>query len=140
MSDTNTTVVSVVAENDDDLLNYTLARRKQIISEKMKNGVPEDKGETALVLQALDGIDRVSLTRKRLASEEKNGNLAAQSAAIIATLLNATNSNAFRKETDRAVPMINNDLPELPISDAESVIGTPAGDLASFRAKMGISE
>lgn len=91
MSDNLDPVAQRAIETDDDRMEFTQGVRKMFIRQLTDNGVklPDDKGEKALLLAALDGMDRTALANKKIGSTEKQGAADRQAALIIAQIANS---------------------------------------------------
>lgn len=82
MSSTLTT-----AGDPDDLdLDYTRAMRRKLVEHMTKGGMPTETKEMSVMLQALDGMDRASLSKKKIKSDEGISNTKALAAETIAQL------------------------------------------------------
>ena len=114
MSDENT--------SDELELEYTRGKRKQIIEKIFSTGTPTDMKEQSIVLQALDGLDRISLTRMRIKSEEGvQANSQAAAASILAVLFNSPKIKSVgRTQTPIAsIPVLDESLPEVSVIPGE---------------------
>lgn len=117
-----TQVAEVV--NDDQVLDYTQGIRRQLIGHLTKDGkMPADLKEQSMLLQTLDGMDRVALGRKRIKVEEKANNNQAAMAGLVAHMLtnvrrgrglnaDGTPIAAAGSAPARSAPVLSDSIPE----------------------------
>lgn len=116
-------------------LDYTRAMRKRIVDEMTKKGLPDDTKDKALVLAALDGIDRAALTKKRIKSDEGISNTKALAAETIAQLFMDPRLKRLGETIEvsvREVPQLAIDLPMPDIVDGELDSNAGAENYESF--------
>lgn len=56
---------------DDEILHYTLAKRRELIGVLTKGGVPTDPKDQRTLLTTLSDMDKVALGNKRIGASEK---------------------------------------------------------------------
>lgn len=99
-------------QTDDERMAYTQNIRKRLVVKMTASGIPEDKGEKAVLLTALADIDRAALGNKRIAAASKDSHEDRQAAMIIAAL------SAVRYPTPSGspfeAPIIEGQFRELP--------------------------
>ena len=84
---------SVFDPEDLRRLNFTQQKREQIIGDLMVDGkFPEDKDGRNSVIKLLDGMDRTSLTKTRLRSDDAANQNQEATLAVIAQLLTRTSA------------------------------------------------
>lgn len=76
----------VVPVDDDEVLNYTHAVRKQLVEYLIEDGPPTDQKKQTVLLAALTDMDRAALSKKKIKVEEGLGSAQAQAAEAIAML------------------------------------------------------
>ncbi len=92
----------LVQEQQD--LQFTRNKRKQIVSGLMCNGVPQDPKILALTLTVLTDMDRTSIARARIKSDEKKGDITSAAADMIAkALMQVNGSSGARTPTNATV-------------------------------------
>jgi hypothetical protein len=135
MSDINNTN----AEDSD--LEYTRMMRKKLVDDITTNGskMPADIKDRSILLQALDGMDRAALTKKKIASDEGINDKQVMAAEIIAQIFNTKNLKENRTADDfieGEIRVLDDNL-EIPvINPGELDAVTPAIDYNAFVAKM----
>lgn len=95
--------------NEDEVLAYVHQKRLAVVENITSKGIPTDVDNVKLLLTALKDMDGQAIGRKRIKSEERNSDLNAQSAALIAKLLTTANFNLPRTNTLKdlnAVPVL----------------------------------
>ena len=112
-------------ENIEDAdLAYTQGMRRQLIGKMTENGkMPEDTKDRSILLQALDGMDRQSLTKIKIKSDEGMNSTKALAAETLANLF----MNAGLKKSRQApeghvrevLPALPDDLPPVQLVDGE---------------------
>jgi hypothetical protein len=123
---------------EDKRLEYTQAKRKLLIESLTKNdSPPEERGDKMVLLAALDGMDRSTLTRLRIKTEDKAANNAAAAAAMIAELLTTVSSNRLEvPNVSRAIPVLEQTNDTFEFVDGENVSGTQYENYTDFMAKF----
>ncbi len=128
---------------EDQVLAYTQNKRKTIVDVLMENNrIPADRGEMALLVQALDGLDRAALGSKRIKADEKASEVTAGSAAAIARLLTelgSRNKHSVDDITDavpREAPVLGNHIPDPVLVPGEIDVAGPQLDYESFTASF----
>lgn len=90
MADTN-------LKKEDAVLDYTQEKREQIIAKMTQNGMPGDPKDLYVILNALDGMDRAALTKKKIQSESELGSKAALAGAAITEILTNLRGNITKE-------------------------------------------
>lgn len=123
---------------EDKRLEYTQAKRKLLIESLTKNDdLPEERGDKMVLLAALDGMDRASLTRLRIKTEDKAANNAAAAAAMIAELLTTVSSNRLEvPNVTRSTPILDQTDDKFEFVTGETVSGTQHENYNDFMAKF----
>lgn len=124
---------------EDQVLAYTLSKRKKIVDELTReNKIPEDKTEVSLLVSALDGMDRAALSQKRLKADEKASQGMAGAAAAIAKLLTQVNSRGSNQpDIDTGEPkVLGPDIPDPQLVPGETEINPGQMDFDSFTASF----
>ena len=123
---------------EDKRLEYTQSKRKLLIESLTKgDSPPEDRGDKMVLLAALDGMDRSSLTRLRIKTEDKAANNAAAAAAMIAELLTTVSSNRVEShDVNRPLPVLENVHDKFDFVDGETVSGTQSENYNDFMNKF----
>jgi len=102
-------------------IEYSKAKRRELIDVLSKGGPPRDIKEQSIMLQALDGLDRIALTKLRLKSEEGISSSQVAAAAILAQLFNNPQTKAVGRslEVVAEIPVLREGLPAVTIVDGE---------------------
>jgi hypothetical protein len=80
------------ALDDEDLdLNYTREIRKSLITDMTKSGMPTETKDRAMLLMALDGVDKAALAKKKIKSDEGISNKNLVAVETIAHIFNTKN-------------------------------------------------
>jgi hypothetical protein len=131
-----------VIENEDQVLNYTQRKRQQIVTQMMgaKGEKLKDleRGDKMVLLQALDGMDRSALGKKRLKTDEKIGASQAAAAALIAKVLTAPGINQAGMAsgiTRASVPVLPAEVPDPVLVPGEIATDAPQMDVDTFMAQ-----
>lgn len=118
MSDT------VVTDDKQDL-EYTKKLRIKIVEATMVNGaVPADFKEKTILLQTLADMDRITLGKMRIKSDEKTAAQNENAAAIIATALTQVRPADFKTVSTRSMPELSTDIPVPVLIPGETDVGT----------------
>ena len=91
-----------VAMNDDDVLSYTQGVRKAIVDAKIAMGVATlDAKDTSVLLNALADMDRQSLTKKKIQTDNNNAEADRLAQQVIAkTFAHLGNRSPFASPVD----------------------------------------
>ena len=110
---------STLAQEQQDI-QYTRNKRKQIITGLMSNGVPQESKLLAVALTALNDMDRTSVARMRIKTEEKASDLTAANSELVAALLLEVKSNIGQRVADPSIkpPALPDDTDLSDIGDA----------------------
>lgn len=120
--------VDPVHMDPDQTMAYTQGKRRQVIEAITKNKeFVNDTKQTALVLHALDGMDRQAIGIKRIKIDEKANDTAAGAAGIIAEFFHSMHHRQALKRPEqpaemvgrRAAPTIGVDLPDTEVVEGE---------------------
>lgn len=107
--------VEEVQQSLDDAADMQFVRdvRKQLVGHLMKEGVPKDIKEQAVLLTALTDMDRSAIARLRIKSEDNNTDKMASAALVVADLLRKTKPKEFEvHDVDgREIPMLPSSVP-----------------------------
>jgi hypothetical protein len=102
---------------DDQDIEFVRGERQRIVKAIAGTAIPvDDSKKMAVLLSALDGIDRSAIARKRIRSEDKAAAGMSGAAALIAKVLTAANPLDFIKEgLQREAPVLGSEVktPEL---------------------------
>lgn len=63
-------VNQLLDEKDTTRLELTLQTRENIVHKMLEDGIPEAEEDRAFLLKAMDGLDRVILTKARIKSDD----------------------------------------------------------------------
>jgi len=123
---------------EDQILEYTQSKRRSLIESLTKNNSqPDDRGDKMVLLSALDGMDRATLTKMRIKTDDKQANATSQAATAIAQLLNTVVPKQLERfDESRTAPMLDNDFPLPTFIEGETITGTQGGDYAEFMKKF----
>ena len=122
---------------EDEVLAFTHSKRSFIVNEMLKKGIPEDPAYTKIILNALDGMDKSALTRKRIRVDERQNNNQEQAAALIAKLLVASSGPKQLEEFTRTIiPILSSDIPDPIAVEGETSNSASAQTYDSFIASL----
>lgn len=130
---------------DDELLEWGVAQRKDFIQKMMKadGSLPDDPKERALVLKALDGIDKTAVSRKRLKIEDKAATNAAETAKLLSQFYEKvavqnpfTIDQNMQEVPARAAPKLPDNVPEVDTVDGEMDTTPGQGSYDEFMGRM----
>lgn len=89
---------SVFSHEDEARLNLTQSVRETIIrSLVVDNKIPSEQGDRILLMQALDGMDRTTLAKTKIKSDDRAQQQNAATTAMIAEILSKTSSVKNRR-------------------------------------------
>jgi hypothetical protein len=124
---------------EEQVLAYTQGKRKKLVEVMTENNtMPADKGDRMVLLAALSDMDKVSLTKMKIKSEDKNAILAGKSSQAIAELLSKVVPKQFQHKAipESVFPVLSDDLPPIELVDGETTLGTQSGNYESFNKKF----
>lgn len=99
----------ITAEDED--LDYTRQMRRQLVESLIVKGeMPTDPKDRIVFLQALDGMDRAALGKKRIDADKELGNQQAQAAGILAELFRDSRTMGVGKGQRDTVPVLADDI------------------------------
>lgn len=120
--------------SDDQILALTQRTRVGVVNHlanKKPGGIPDDKEDRDALFKALDGLDKVALTRKRIAADVEQASGVSQAVSLISTLLRQSKTTYNTVDVDDATvvsaPTLSNDIPEPELVPGETEIN--AGQL-----------
>lgn len=130
---TNPTALENILPTDDLVLQYTQNKRKNLIESLTIKGQPADRGDKMVLLAALDGMDKVALTKMRIKTDDKQSNVQAQSIAILGKLLTSVKPKAFEIFDDSIItPVLSEEISFPLLIEGEMAIGTQSNNFESF--------
>lgn len=98
---------NITSENEARLLDLTMRKREEIITQLTKSGIPEDKSDKALLVSMLDGIDRTILSKSKIKVDSKISDINAQAASLIANVLSSINAKSLKNiDENREIPQL----------------------------------
>lgn len=126
-------------EEEDSIFAYTNERRKHIVTTLMKEDMAlKDPAYAKIVLQALDGLDKVALGRKRIKVDEKINTNQEMAAGLIARLLNSTAGSKLYETTmfdiNRKPPTLGTEIPNPILVEGETSVNALAITFETFIA------
>ena len=118
-------------------LEFTRSVRKRIVSTLTEKDIPKDPDELRLLLTTLTDLDRSSLGRMKIKSDDKNTSDSINAQAAIATLLMKVDPTRVASigRTERSIPTLGNDVSPPDLIDGETSIGTQTGTYEDFASK-----
>lgn len=126
--------------NDDKDLDYTRNVRMRLVEDMTKDKLPEDNKDRLTLLAVLDGMDRVSLAKKRLKAEEGASNAKAVAAETIAMMFmdsRLKSHTSQQYDANREIPVLRDDLPVPELVDGELEIVPQHETYETFMSKHG---
>lgn len=136
---------------DDELLEWSVHERKLFIARMMKpdGSLPDDPKEKALVLKAMDGIEKIAISRKRIKIEDKAATSQAEAARLIAHVFKSVaEKNPFvidmgtaeqlSPEQRKALPSLPDDIPLPELVEGETAVSPPQNSYDNFMNSMGV--
>ena len=142
--DTGTAVIEPAIDggsmSDDQVLAYGQNVRINVVRHLTSNkpgGLPGDKEERDALFKALDGLDKVALTRKRIAADQDTANGMSHAVSLVAHILRQSKSSyntidASEIESTRPTPTLGHDVPPPVLVPGETEIHAPQLDYDSF--------
>jgi hypothetical protein len=127
--------------NQEDVarLDRSQSVRMMIIDQMTEGGkLPEDKSDRAFLLEALNGMDRTTLSRAKLKVESDSAQNAAATVQIVGEILmrvSGNNHTIIEGQVHREIPVLPTDIiVENPV-EGETMIGVETLTYDSFLAK-----
>ena len=108
---------------DQQRLERTQQLRDRIVTELTKDQLPTDAEDRKFLMDALNGIDRVVLTKARLKSDDNSRKSNEETAKTIAALLTRISEKTLRHQTERPVPLLESDIALDETVEGETAIG-----------------
>lgn len=120
-----------------DLL-YTRSKRRELIDALTAGGkMPTDIKEQSIMLQALDGMDRSSLGKLKIKSDEGISNTQAAAANMLATLFNDSRLKTLGNDGAGSIPVLNADV--VPTRIIEGELGSNKTEtFSTFTTRLGM--
>lgn len=118
-------------------LEFTRSKRKEIVTALTKKGIPEDPEQVRLLTGVLTDLDRASLGKMKIKSDDNNNSDNINAQGAIAAMLMKMDPSAIiaRGRTDRQIPTLPNFVPKPDIIPGETLIGTQTGSYEGFAAE-----
>lgn len=117
-------------------LEYTQGVRKRIVDELTEKGIPQDKGILIAVLHTLDGMDRQTLGKMRIKTDDKAATSQAAAAGMVAQILTQMNPKQLeRHDPTRLAPTLGKEFEDVELIEGETAGGTQGGDYEGFTKK-----
>lgn len=124
----------------DQDIEYVRGKRKEIINHLTKKGVPEDDKQVALLLSALNDMDRTSLSRKKIKVESDTAANNKQAADLIASIFMQPDSKKLGMAAVDGmlgtIPSVEGRLPEVEVLPGEMAVNPPQLDYNAFMSKF----
>lgn len=124
----------------DDQLKHTQRIKGRVLHKLVSGptGIPEDKDSVELILKVADSMDKVSIAKKRLAVDEKQGNDA--NSILNAVLQSIGQENPFLRKSG-APEQATQDIGEMPSfegqhAEGESEVGVIVDTSDKFITRM----
>jgi len=144
MSESKEPYIAPPAMTDEEALAYTQGKRRQLIDTVTADGWPEEKGDRMVLLAALDGMDRQSINKMRIGSQERQGAEDRKVQLAIAALTNPDNGHVLPHQrviegtARRVVPELDEtDLPPLELAPGEIEVGIANRGYDQFKKDVG---
>lgn len=115
----------VLKENEEDDLDFVRGIRKDLIKSIVKRGMPEDIKDRSILLTALADMDRTSLGKKKIKSDEGISNTQLMAAKIAADIF--TNNDVkmlMIPKVPGTVQVLDVDIPDASLVFGELGIGS----------------
>ena len=130
----------VILDSEESVLSYTHAKRLFIVESMLHEGqLPEDPAEKKVLLNALDGMDKMAIGRMRIKIDEKANKNMGQAAALVAQLLSSGNiAHMYNvpNGTNRDAPLLGSDVPAPDIVNGETAINPLGTNYEEFMNKI----
>ncbi|EKD22611.1 MAG: hypothetical protein ACD_84C00038G0008 [uncultured bacterium] len=125
--------------DEDQVFAYTHSKRKEVVEDLTKAGIPTDPDNVKVLLTALKDMDGQALGRKRIKVEERANSNQADAAALIAKVLAAshgTSPAAIIEGVFHRVPTLPDDIPEPMLIEGEICTVIVQQNIDDFLAKL----
>lgn len=123
-----------ILSTEEEVLAYTQAKRKKLVEHLSSKGIPDDKGDKAILLQALADMDKPALVKLRIKSEDKNAGTNAQAALAIASLMTQMSPKKLVNFDPTVIPPTLDDgkIPDFEYVEGQTLLGTQGGSYSEF--------
>lgn len=109
---------------DDEVLQFTQHKRKELVDTLCEKGVPTDPKEQQVLLAALGDMDRTALTKKRLNSDNNNAAADREAQLAIAAIYQRVgNRSPFEVDANAPIEGVAIEVPEKLVEKLELVPG-----------------
>ena len=123
-------------QNEDDVLLYTLKVRQQFVDHHTAAGLPDSKEFSDVVLKALDGIDKIVLSKKKIKSDEKISKDSNAAKLRAAELLRQMANVDFNTNQVGSIPELPDNLEEPEMVDEEMTVGVLSETYEDFTKRV----
>lgn len=113
---------------DKRILENCISVRENIVSAMTVKGIPEDVDDRAFLLNALNGLEKVALTRARLKNEDRANDISNNANAIVASLLTRLPALSGEPVEGVTVPVIDGSIMSISLAPGENKIGVESFD------------
>ena len=121
-------------------LEFTLDIREKMVRELTSSGViPADNANKALLISALDGMDRTVLSRAKVKVAEKTNDLSTQANSLIAKLLTQVRPKQISEnnyDVNIKPLSLDSSISKPDTIEGEMVIGTTSETFDEFTTRM----
>lgn len=119
-------------DNSEQLdLEYTRAKRRDLVEKLTKTGMPGDIKEQSILLQTLDGIDRAALGKMKIKSDEGLSNAQAAAASILSSIFNDPRTKSIGKGAG-VIPVLDADIAPTKLVEGELDSNPITGNFEDF--------
>lgn len=133
----------IIDESEDlsaeGLLKYSQGVRKNLVKDMTRDGIPQDKSDRQVLLQALHDMDQTSVNRLKLDVDKENAANGRLAQDLVEKLFNhnprglAVNPG---HETDRIPAPKDDEIPDVELEEGETEIGLRQETSQDFLKRM----
>lgn len=116
------------------ILNKAIEIRERIIDDLVVKGTPSDKDDRFLLVNMLNGIEKVAISRAKIAADEQANTAMADMGSVMSALLKRVTPSTHRLEVPeiREMDTLPSDLEEITFVPGEMDTGVITYDLNSI--------
>lgn len=130
--------------SDEQIVAFTQGKRRELVDDMTKGGIPTDKGDRLVLLTALGDMDRTAVAKMKIGSKERQGAQDREVALITAKLISQFgNKSPFERAPDdqtvRRLPapeLDDTDGAPLIVLEGETEVGLANIDYHEFMDRM----
>ena len=123
--------VNLYNNEEQEIIDYVFNKRKAMVEEIFKNGIPKDVGTARVVNEILSGMEGQVESSVKLKLSKNKDDTNSMVVSMVAGLLNQVNEQIINKR-EEDIPELIGDEKEVSVVEGETDIDPEPLDVASF--------